>query len=959
MNVRCTINGKSVSVSVEPGDTLRMMLVRLGHFSVRDSDDGEGFAGSDTVIVDDRPVYANLMLALQAEGSVIRTPDSLAQGGRLSVVQQAMIDAGIVQSAYNAPAAALLLTWLLEHDPDPSRETVKDVLSGIFVRDTGYEHYFLAVQLAREYRDNGRYASEIAPQFRDHLSYVGKVKPKVDGRQLVAGWKSFVEDRVEPGACTMIMLRSPHAHAYVTKLDTAEAEAMPGVIAIITAANCPDVFYMSAGQGNPEPSPYDRRLFNWKVRHVGDRVAAIVAETEEQAKAAREKIKVEYQVLKPIFTVEEAMAPGAPVVQNGVAEYLSGAPDGLDAYNKGVDPREGKVIYPFPLHADIRRNVAAAAHGAIGDVAQGFADADVVIERTYQSSQIQCTPLEPHIVYTKIDNDRLVVHASTQVPFHLRRIVARVCGIDENKIRVIKEKVGGGYGSKQDILVEDVAGYATWITRRPILYRNTREEEFIANSTRHPMRVTVKMGARKDGTLTAVYMDVRANTGPYGNHCLTVPMNACSKTLPLLNCPNMKFDVTTYYSNIPPTGAYQGYGAPKGSYALMTCLAEMAEAVGVDPLEMAKKNHVERGFMLEILKSLGEGREGTVVPVGSCGLRKALDEGARMIGWGKKEKAPGNDWRIGKGFAMIQQGSGLPGLDHATCDVVLNTDGTFMVHSGGSDIGTGLDTISVKCVSEVLCVPMEKVSILSGDTDNTLFDTGAYASSGTYFSGNATLKAAENLKEKVLAEAALQMGEKVEHLVLRAPGEVFSNKTGNVLSYATLSHDALTGVGRGQLVGYGSFVTNNAAIPYGAHFAQVAVNVRTGEVKVQKFYALQDAGTPINPELALCQMYGAALKSIGHSLYEDLVLDKDGVCLTPDFTRYGVPMTSELPEDFKAVLIDEDDEYGPFGAKSISEIATNGAAPAIANAIHDAVGVWIRSWPFTPEKILRQMGKIS
>ncbi|MDD3823687.1 MAG: molybdopterin-dependent oxidoreductase, partial [Sphaerochaetaceae bacterium] len=460
-------------------------------------------------------------------------------------------------------------------------------------------------------------------------------------------------------------------------------------------------------------------------------------------------------------------------------------------------------------------------------------------------------------------------------------------------------------------------------------------------------------------TLTAVYMDVRANTGPYGNHCLTVPMNACSKTLPLLNCPNMKFDVTTYYSNIPPTGAYQGYGAPKGSYALMTCLAEMAEAVGVDPLEMAKKNHVERGFMLEILKSLGEGREGTVVPVGSCGLRKALDEGARMIGWGKKEKAPGNDWRIGKGFAMIQQGSGLPGLDHATCDVVLNTDGTFMVHSGGSDIGTGLDTISVKCVSEVLCVPMEKVSILSGDTDNTLFDTGAYASSGTYFSGNATLKAAENLKEKVLAEAALQMGEKVEHLVLRAPGEVFSNKTGNVLSYATLSHDALTGVGRGQLVGYGSFVTNNAAIPYGAHFAQVAVNVRTGEVKVQKFYALQDAGTPINPELALCQMYGAALKSIGHSLYEDLVLDKDGVCLTPDFTRYGVPMTSELPEDFKAVLIDEDDEYGPFGAKSISEIATNGAAPAIANAIHDAVGVWIRSWPFTPEKILRQMGKIS
>jgi len=459
--------------------------------------------------------------------------------------------------------------------------------------------------------------------------------------------------------------------------------------------------------------------------------------------------------------------------------------------------------------------------------------------------------------------------------------------------------------------------------------------------------------------ITGVYMDVRANTGPYGNHCLTVPMNACSKTLPLLTCPNMKFDVTTYYTNIPPTGAYQGYGAPKGSYALMTALNELADELSIDPLEMAMKNKVDRGFMLEILKSLGEGREGTVVPVGSCGLDKALTEGAKMINWGVQERMEDSEWHVGKGFAMIQQGSGLPGLDHSTCDVVLNTDGTIMIHSGGSDLGTGLDTISVKCVSEVLKIPMDKVAIISGDTDTTLFDTGAYASSGTYFSANASLRAANDLKDKILKEAALQMEESVEDLSIKAPGIVVSGKTDQELSFATLSHDALTGVGRGQLVGYGSFVTNDAAIPYGAHFAQVAVNIRTGEIKVQKYYGLQDAGTPINPELALCQMYGASLKSIGHSLYEDMILDKEGRCLTPDFTTYGVPMTSELPDDFKMVLIDEDDEYGPYGAKSISEIATNGAAPAIANAIHDAVGVWMRSWPFTPEKILKELGKIS
>lgn len=959
MIVRCIVNGKNVEVNVAPHETLRAMLLSLGHFAVRDSDDGEGFAGSDTVIFNDRPLYSNLLLAAEAEGATIRTPDSLATGRELNVVQEAMIDAGVVQSAYNAPAAALLLTWLLEKKPNASRSDVAEVLSGIFIRDAGYEHYYLAVELAKEKLRSGKYSSTIAPEFRDHLKYVGKVKPKVDGRQLVAGWRSYVEDRVDPNACSMVLLRSPYAHAYITKIDTSEAEKMDGVVTIITAANCPDVFYMSAGQGNPEPSPYDRRLFNWKMRHVGDRVAAIVAETEEQAIAAREKIVVEYEVLKPIFTVEEAMAEGAPIVQNGAAEYLSGEPEGLAEYNKGVDPREGKIIYPFPLHGDNRRNIASRATGAIGDIEKGFAEADEVIERTYQTSQIQCTPLEVHLCYTKIDNDRLVIHASTQVPFHTRRIVARVCGIAENKIRVIKEKVGGGYGSKQDILVEDVAGYATWITRRPIYYRNTREEEFIANSTRHPMRITVKMGAKKGGQLTSVYMDVRANTGPYGNHCLTVPMNACSKTLPLLNCPNIAFDVTTYYTNIPPTGAYQGYGAPKGSFALMTCLAEMASVLKVDPLEMAKINHVERGFMLEILKSLGEGREGTPVPVGSCGLRKALDLGAKMIDWGKKEVCEDPNWKVGKGFAMIQQGSGLPGLDHSMCDVVMNTDGTFMVHSGGADIGTGLDTISVKCVSEVMCVEMDKVSILSGDTDNTMFDTGAYASSGTYFSGGATLKAALNLKEKVLAEAALQMEEAVEDLSLQAPGEVVSKKSGKVLPYGELIHQAVSGLGRGQLVGYGSFATEDAAIPYGAHFAQVAVNVKTGAIRVDKFYALQDAGTPINPELALTQMYGAAQKSLGHTLYEDMALDEEGRCIAANFTNYGVPMISEAPADFKAVLIDENDEFGPFGAKSISEIATNGAAPAVANAIYDAVGVWIRSWPITPEKILREMGKIT
>lgn len=959
MNIRCRINGENVTLCADECARLRDVLFLYGYNSVRDSDDAEGFAGSDTIIFNGKLRYSNLILFYQAEGAEIRTAESLLNGRELNYVQKAMISSGVVQSAYNAPAAALILTWLLEHKPNPTREEIKDVLSGIFIRDAGYEHYYLAVKLATELRDYGEYRSEIAPSFRPHLDIVGKPFDKIDGASLVSGERVFVEDKVPSDAWCLHILRSPFASAYIKSIDTSEAEKLDGVAKIITAFNCPDVYYMSAGQGNPEPSPHDRRLFNMKVRHVGDRVAGIVARNADIAAKAASLIKVVYEPTGAVYTVEEAMAKGAPIVHNGPVEYRAGAPDDLDEYNKkSGDEREGKVVYQFPLRADAHRNLAASNKGEIGDVEKAFAEADAVVEGTYQTSQIQHTPLEPHVCYCCIENGRLIVHASTQVPYHVRRIVGWVCQIPENKIHVVKERVGGGYGSKQDILVEDVTAYATWITGKPVYYRNTRKEEFIANSTRHPMRVYVKMAGKKDGKITAIYLEVKANTGPYGNHCLTVPMNSCSKTLPLFAVDNMKYDLEIYYTNTPPAGAYQGYGTPKGTYGLMMVMAQLAEKLGVDYKTLVEKNHVYEGYRLDILAGLGEGRAGNVVPVGSCGLDKAIEQGAKMINWGKREDSGDPDWKIGKGFAMIMQGSGLPGLDHAEAIAKLETDGTVIINSGGADIGTGLDTISAKICSEVLKLPMDKITVVSGDTDACAFDTGSYASSGTFFSGNASLDAANKLKDLILKEAALQMEENVEDLSLRSPGEVYSKKTGKTLTYASLSHSAISGEGRGQCIAHGSFVTKASSVPYGAHFAQVAVNVRTGEMKVQKFYALQDAGTPINPELALCQMYGAAMKSIGHSMYENMVLDKDGNCINANLADYGTPMIDEAPEDFKSVLIDVDDKYGPYGAKSISEIACNGAAPAIGIAIHDACGVWLTSWPMTPEKLLKALGKI-
>ena len=958
MRVNCIINGKPRCFEVDASMKLRQMLLLNGNFAVRDSDDSEGFCGSDTVLVDGTPVFSNLVLAAEVDGCEIRTPDGLGNSRNLTIVQQAMIDAGVVQSAYNAPAAALLLTWLLDNNPDPTKEDIRDALSGIFIRDAGYEHYYLAVRLALEKMKEGSYKSEIAPSFRPELDVIGKPASKIDGPQLVSGERAFVEDYVTPDTCYMAVLRSPHASAYINSIDDSEARKVEGVVEILTAFNTPETHYMQAGQGNPEPSPHDRRLFNLKVRHVGDRVAAVIAETLEAAKEACSKIKVDYEVLPAVFTVEDAMAPGAPLVHNGIVEYRSGEPEDLDEYNKlAGDPREGKVIYQFPLHADIRKNIAASNKGEIGNVDEAFAHSDAVVEATYQTSQIQHTPLEPHICFAKMEGGRLVVYASTQVPYHVRRIVGWVTGLPENRIHVIKTRVGGGYGSKQDILIEDLTSYASFVTGRPVFCRNTREEEFIANSTRHPMRVHVKMSGNKDGRLTGIYMEVCANTGPYGNHCLTVPMNSCSKTLPLFRCDNMRYDLKVYYTNTPPAGAYQGYGTPKGTYGLMMAMAELADKLGIDYKEFVLKNHVDEGYMLEILKGLGEGREGNVVPVGSCGLDEAIRKGCDMIEWGKKETYDDPDWKIGKGFAMIMQGSGLPGLDHSEAIAKLETDGTVILNSGGADIGTGLDTISAKIVAEVLKLPMDKITVVSGDTDSCAFDTGSYASSGTFFSGNASLAATRKLKDMIIREAAFQMQEDEADLEVRYPGEIYSQKTGKTLSYYDLSHTACGGAGHGQMIAHGTFVTDASSVPYGAHFAQVAVNVRTGEIKVQKFYALQDAGTPINPEVALCQMYGAVMKSIGHTLHEDMILDKEGRCVNANMTDYGVPMISEAPEDFKAVLIDVNDKFGPFGAKSISEIACNGAAPAIGIAIHDACGIWLRSWPMTPEKVLKELGK--
>ncbi len=956
MNITFTLDGISRSVDVEPGLNAVKLLKGMGIDSVRNSDDGHGFAGSDTVLLDGKIVGANLCIAAQFDGRDVKTVNSLRQGRSLSIVQQALIEAGCVQSGYNTPAAALMITDLIERNPAPNRADVQDALSGLFNRATGYEQFFEAVRIAVAKKYETEYAMPPVPVFGGEARYIGKRVTKVDAVRLVAGEKAFVEDRVENGACILKVLRSPHAHANIKRIDATAAETLDGVVAVFTHANVPHKPYSQAGQGFPEPSPYDRVLLDTKVRHHGDRVAAVLAEDEETAIRAMRLIDVEYEVLPHIMDLDGAKAVDSPLIHNGPVVYVDGVPDDIEELNAGTDLEESPVIYQFPIGGNPRKNIASYVDGGIGDVVKGFKEADVILDKTYETTQIQCTPLEMHTTYVKPEGDRIVIHASTQVPYHLRRIVAGQLGIPENKVRVIKERVGGGYGSKQDILLEELAAWAAWTTMRPVFHQYTREEEFISCSTRKPMRIRVKLGAKKDGKLTAMQMNVESNQGAYGAHTLTVPMNGVSKSLPLFLCDNVRFDVTSYYSNIPPTGAYQGYGAPKGNYALQMAVKELAVELDMDHYDLVEKNRVRKGVMLEILRCLGEGREGKPAPVDSCGLDVALEKGSKLIEWGKKEESTDPDVKIGKGMCILQQGSGLPGLDQGNCTVKMLGDGTFVVQSGGADLGTGLDTVSAKMVAEVLKADINNITVQSGDTDMAPFDTGAYASSGTYFSGGAARNAAVKIREKILMEAAAVLETTPEELDIEFPGIIVGGK--EKLDYAKLAWHTQGGEGTGQIVATSSFTTDQFSFPYGAHFCQVAVNVRTGKVKVQKYYALQDCGTPINPEYAKGQVFGGVLKSIGHAMYEEMLFDEEGRCLNSDLRSYGVPMIGDLPDDFRVELVETDDPHGPFGAKSISEISVNGAAPVLANAIYDACGVWMRKWPFSPENVLRALGEI-
>ena len=965
MNITLLINQKEFQVDVRPEEKLLGVLRQLGFLGAKSGGCVKGECGACTVLMDGKAINSCMFLALQAQGHEIETIEKAGQHPQqgwkttdgYSILQQAFIESGSVQCGYCTPAMILAAKALLDQNPEPTEAEVRDALSGVLCRCTAYVKPVQAVLAAAEKiramtqwdstpADISAYEPEIFTlDQRETTATIGKSEIKVDAAKLVQGKPAFTADWQMPGMLHAKVLASPYAHARIKNIDASQARALDGVAAVLTWEDLPRVVHSTAGQSDPIPGPLDMFSLDNKVRFVGDRVAMVAAETLEIAEKALSLIKVEYEVIPPIIDMREAMQPGSPVIHDEI-EYVNFA------------------------DSDPTINLAAKIRIDINDVEKGFAEADRIFEQEYWVPKVQQAHIEPHVTLTWWDeDDRLVVRTSTQVPFHVRRMIAPVIGLPVKRIRVIKPRIGGGFGNKQEVLIEDVAAHLTIATGRPVLYEMTREEEFIASRSRHPMHIRMKTGVKNDGTMTANEMYALSDTGAYGCHALTVTGNTGQKSMGLYvgdgeyrKKPNIRFYADIVYTNTPPSGAYRGYGVPQGYWPLDRHLEMIARELGMDPTEFRLKNALRPGEFQPFSTAWNEGREPVPEIIYTVGLEECVRQGKVAIGW--DEKFGNEDWhsvpgkphlRRGIGVATVMQGTAIPYLDMGGAHIKINDDGSFNLMVGATDLGTGSDTALAQIAAEVLGVRVEDMIVTSSDTDTTPFDVGAYASSTTYISGTAVKRAADKVAESIKERAAIIFADRgfefaPESIVLRENHAVAPN--GDRVSMAEIALDSLHWRKQEQIMASASYVSPNSPPPFAAQFATVLVDLETGQVTVEDLIMAVDSGVIINPIAASGQIEGGMAQALGYGVCEEMVYDADGQPREKDLVDYHIFRADEMP-NIRSIFVQTYEETGPFGAKAVAEIPLDGAAPAIGNAVLDACGASILDNPVTPEKIWR------
>lgn len=771
------------------------------------------------------------------------------------------------------------------------------------------------------------------------MRYVSRPVRKVDGMALVTGKPLYTNDLAPKEALIVMALRSPHAYARIKEIDVSKAQLVKGVACVLTYKDVPKVRFTNAGQTYPEMSSYDRLILDEYVRYVGDEVALVAASNEKAALQALRMIKVEYEVLEPILDYKKAL--DNEIIVHNYDDYFN--------------------HYDFQGQ-DNKRNIVVNGVEEGGDVEAELERSDIVIDEEFETTAQEQCMMETFRTYTYLDhNERLCIVTSTQVPFHVRRILARALQIPQTRIRVIKPRIGGGFGAKQTVVSEFYPAIVTLKTGRPAKMIYTRKEAFTASNSRHQMSVRIRLGADNDGTIRAIELTTLSNQGAYGEHGTTTIGLSGHKAIPLYNqAKAFRFKYTGVYTNMMPAAAFRGYGATQGQFALESAVNELAVRLKMDPTVLREKNMVRFGELMPAYYN---------EPLSSSALDRCIYRGKQMIGWDKKyPRVEVSDTKVrAVGMAIAMQGSGISKVDTAGAEIKLNDDGYYTLKIGATDMGTGCDTILTQIAAETLLADMDQFIIAQVDTDISPFDPGSYASSTTYVTGMAVYNAACDLKNKLIFAGAkmldpekYDMGfEKFNPKKFYFDGSrVIEISTGKSVGIHDISiHCAGSYLGN-YLNGTGFYSSPTSPPPLMAGFVEIELDKETGKYEVLDYAAVVDCGTVINTNLARVQTEGGIAQGIGLAMYEDVKYSDKGKMMTDSFMQYKIPSRVDVGK----IRVEFESSYepsGPYGAKSIGEIVVNTPAPAIADALRNAVGINLHQLPMTPEKVLAAMDQMN
>jgi putative selenate reductase molybdopterin-binding subunit len=893
------VNGARFEATPRPGQCLRTFLRELGWFGVKKGCDA-GDCGACTVHLDGKPVHSCLVPVFRAEGRAITTIEGLAsEDGGLHPMQQAFLDAQGFQCGF-CTAGMVMTAAALDQ---AQRRDLRRALKGNLCRCTGYRAIADAV-------DGVRHVEEAAPG-----EALGRNLPAPAGPAVVTGRARYTMDVTVDGLLHMKILRSPHPSARVVRIDASAALAAPGVVAVLTHEDAPLRYFSTARHELATDDPDDTLLLDSVIRHVGQRVAAVVAESEAAAEAACGLIQVIYDILPAVFDPEEAMRPGAPLLHD--------------------KPPSSRIANP-------KRNIVAELHSHIGDVETGFAEADIAHEGVYAVQRVQHAHLETHGAIGWLDADRrLHIRTSSQTPFLTRDALCALFDLPRNWLRVFAERVGGGFGGKQEMIAEDIVALAVLKTGRPVKLEFTRQEQFSASTSRHPMRISVKVGARRDGRLTAIAMRMVSNTGAYGNHGRGVLFHGSGESVTLYRCPNKKIDGYAVYTNTMPSGAFRGYGLSQTNFAIESAMDDVARKLGMDPFAFRRLNVVGPG------DSLAADDHGPHdVKFGSYGLDQCLDLVERRLN-DVPLADPGEEWLVGRGVAAGMIDTIPPRGHHAECRVRLAEDGCYELFVGTAEFGNGTTTVHGQIAASLLATTVERVRIRQSDTDLVAHDTGAFGSTGTVVAGSATRAAAAALAEAILDFAAGHSGNDRSACKLVADRVVLGSH------FISLTELAAASVAAGTpLEGKGHSAGTPRSVAFNVQGFEVAVHRRYGEIRILRSIHAADAGVVVNPMQCRGQVEGGVAQALGAALYERLIIDAEGAVTNPTLRGYHIPAFADVPVT-EVHFAKTFDEIGPLGAKSMSESPYNPVAAALANAICDATGVRLYETPFMADELYR------